>query len=170
MVMARNSMSKQLKGNRQMKKKTKKMQDGGGVNRMGLAYQIEAARRRADDRESRPARQEAEYRAAQQRRREEGGLSRLAMVPEAVRQAQMRAMNRLLRSEEQAAIGRTRAEANALERQLTDSLGRKNGGVIKKKKGGVIKKKKGGVIKKEMGGRVRGDGCCMRGKTKGRTV
>ena len=163
MVMARGSMSKQLTGNRQMKKKTKKMQDGGGVSLMGLANQIGAGRRRADDRESRPARQEAEYRAAQQRRREEGGLSRLAMIPEAVRRAQMRAMDRLVRGEEQAAISRTRAEANALERQLTDSLGRKNGG--------VVKKKKGGVIKKEMGGKMnRGDGRCIKGKTKGRMV
>tara|TARA_R110002153_G_scaffold148036_1_gene299299 strand:+ start:12 stop:482 length:471 start_codon:yes stop_codon:yes gene_type:complete len=156
-------MSKQIKGNRQMKKKTKKMRDGGGANLMGLANQIEAGRRQADRRESRPERQEAEYSAAQQRRREEGGLSRLAMIPEAVRRAQMRAMDRLVRGEEQAAISRTRAEANALERQLTDSLGRKNGG--------VVKKKKGGVIKKEMGGKMnRGDGRCIKGKTKGRMV
>ena len=47
-----------------MKKTTKKMQRGG-VNRTGLANQIAAKRRQADDRESRPARQEAEYRAAQ---------------------------------------------------------------------------------------------------------
>lgn len=134
-------------------KTTKKMQSGG-VNRSGLANQIAAKRREADRRESRPARQEAEYRAAQERRREEGGLSRLAMIPEAVRQGQVRVLNRLLAGDEAAAIGRTRAEANELERQLTDSLSRK----------------KGGVIKKKMGGRVRGDGACQRGKTKGRFV
>jgi len=135
-------------------KKTKKMQRGG-VNRTGLANQIAAKRREADFRESRPARQEAEYRAAQERRREEGGLGNmLARGAEAVRQAQVRGMNRLLAGEEGAAIGRTRAEANELERQLTDSLSRKSGGVMKKK----------------MGGRVRGDGIAQRGKTKGRFV
>ena len=134
-------------------KKTKKMQRGG-VNRTGLANQIAAKRREADFRESRPARQEAEYRAAQERRREEGGLSRLAMIPEAFRRAQMRAFDRFMAGDEAAAVGRTRAEANELERQLTDSLSRKSGGVIKKK----------------MGGRVRGDGIAQRGKTKGRFV
>lgn len=135
-------------------KKTKKMQRGG-VNRTGLANQIATKRREADFRESRPARQEAEYRAAQERRREEGGLGNtLARGAEAIRQAQVRGLNRLLAGEEGAAIGRTRAEANELERQLTDSLSRKSGGVMKKK----------------MGGRVRGDGIAQRGKTKGRFV
>lgn len=153
MAISRAQMGSQLTGNRTMKK-TKKM-NRGGVNRDGLANQIEAKRRYADDRESRPARQEAEYRAAQQRRREEGGLSRLAMIPEAVRQSQVRAMNRLLGSQEREAVGRTRAEANELERQLTDSLSRKKGGPVKSMK---------------KGGTVRGDGKCQRGKTKGRFV
>ena len=104
-------------------------------SQMGLARQTERLRRQADDRESRPARQEAEYQAAQQRRRESGGLSRLATIPEAVRRAQMRGMDRLLASEEAADIGRTRAEANELERQLTDSLSRprgfENGGMVR---------------------------------------
>ena len=135
-------------------KKTKKMQRGG-ANRTGLANQIASKRREADHRESRPARQEAEYRAAQERRREEGGVGNmLARGAEAVRQAQVRGLNRLLAGEERSAIGRTRAEANELERQLTDSLSRKGGGVMKKK----------------AGGRVRGDGICQRGKTKGRFV
>ena len=128
-------------------KTTKKMQ-AGGVTRTGLANQIATKRREADFRESRPARQEAEYRAAQERRREEGGLGNtLARGAEAVRRAQMRALERLLAGEEGAAIGRTRAEANELERQLTDSLSR---------------------MKK--GGKVRGDGICKKGRTKGRFV
>jgi hypothetical protein len=52
-------------------------------------------RRELESRDSRPARQEAEYQEAQQRRREAGGLSRLAMIPEAVRRAQVRAGDRM---------------------------------------------------------------------------
>ena len=76
------------------------------------------------------------------------------MIPEAIGRAGVRLGDRLLAGESRADIGRTRAEANELERQLTDSLSRKSGGVIKKK----------------MGGRVRGDGICQRGKTRGRFV
>jgi hypothetical protein len=99
-----------------------------------LAQSADAARGWADRLESRPARQEAEYQAAQQRRREEGGLSRLAMVPEAVRRAQMRVMDRVLAGEDRKVVGRARAEANELERQFTDSLSREGyakGGMVR---------------------------------------
>jgi len=53
------------------------------------------------------------------------------------------------------------------------SVGMKHGGGVKKMKhgGGVKKMKHGGGVKKmKHGGAVRGDGCAVKGKTKGRMV
>ena len=62
------------------------------------AKKADRLRKKLELREGRSARQEAEYQAAQKARREKGGIGRLAMIPEAVRRAQMRVGDRLLAS------------------------------------------------------------------------
>jgi hypothetical protein len=115
--------------------KVKKMKDGGEAQSRAAA-RADRLRKDLETREGRPARQEAEYQAAQQRRREAGGLSRLAMIPEAVRRAQMRVGDRLLASSQARENAPLRAEVDAADRAMTDTLGRKAGGKVKKMKAG----------------------------------
>jgi hypothetical protein len=109
----------------------KKMQAGGEAQSRAAA-RADRLRRELEDRDSRPARQEAEYQEAQQRRREAGGLSRLAMIPEAVRRAQMRMGDRMLRGAEAKETAPMRRALEAADREVTDTLGRKAGGTVKK--------------------------------------
>jgi hypothetical protein len=127
--------------------KVKKMKDGGEAQSRAAA-RADRLRKDLETREGRPARQEAEYQAAQQRRREAGGLSRLAMIPEAVRRAQMRVGDRLLASSQARENAPLRAEVDAADRAMTDTLGRKAGGKVKKM---------------AMGGKCRGMGAATRG-------
>jgi hypothetical protein len=115
--------------------KVKKMKDGGEAQSRAAA-RADRLRKDLETREGRPARQEAEYQAAQQRRREAGGLSRLAMIPEAVRRAQMRVGDRLLASSQARENAPLRAEVDAADRAMTDTLGRKAGGKVKKMRAG----------------------------------
>ena len=115
--------------------KVKKMQAGGRAQ-TGAANRADRLRKDLEAREGRSARQEAEYQAAQQRRREAGGLSRLAMVPEAVRRAQVRLGDRLLASSEARENAPLRAKVAAADREFTDTLGRKAGGKVKKMQAG----------------------------------
>jgi hypothetical protein len=127
--------------------KVKKMQAGGRAQ-TGAANRADRLRKDLEAREGRSARQEAEYQAAQQRRREAGGLSRLAMVPEAVRRAQVRLGDRLLASSEARENAPLRAKVAAADREVTDTLGRKAGGKVKKM---------------AKGGKCRGMGAATRG-------
>jgi len=127
--------------------KVKKMQAGGEAQSRAAA-RADRLRRELESRDSRPARQEAEYQEAQQRRREAGGLSRLAMIPEAVRRAQMRVGDRMLRGAEAKETAPKRREMEAADREVTDTLGRKAGGKVKKM---------------AMGGKCRGMGAATRG-------
>ena len=127
--------------------KVKKMQAGGEAQSRAAA-KADRLRRELESRDSRPARQEAEYQEAQQRRREAGGLSRLAMIPEAVRRAQVRAGDRMLRGAEARETAPKRREMEAADREVTDTLGRKAGGKVKKM---------------AMGGKCRGMGAATRG-------
>ena len=127
--------------------KVKKMKAGGEAQDRAAA-KADRLRRELESRDSRPARQEAEYQEAQQRRREAGGLSRLAMIPEAVRRAQVRAGDRMLRGAEARETAPKRREMEAADREVTDTLGRKAGGKVKKM---------------AMGGKCRGMGAATRG-------
>ena len=144
-------------------KKTKKMQAGGSAQDRARAAQDRAARgadfygRMLDQREGRPARQEAEYQAAQQRRREAGGLRRLAMIPAAIRRAQMRAGDRLLAASQERENAPLRAQVDARSMEVTNTLGRKAGGKVSKKATG------GKTKKMAKGGTCRGMGAATRG-------
>lgn len=127
--------------------KVKKMQAGGEAQSRAAA-KADRLRRELEARDSRPARQEAEYQEAQQRRREAGGLSKLAMIPEAVRRAQVRAGDRMLRGAEARENAPKRREMEAADREVTDTLGRKAGGKVKKM---------------QAGGKCRGMGAATRG-------
>jgi hypothetical protein len=145
--------------------KVKKMRAGGDAQ-MRTARAADQMRERLEARDSRPARQEAEYQEAQQRRREAGGIGRLAMIPEAVRRAQVRAGDRMLRGAEARETAPMRAELAAADRAVTDTLGRKAGGkVTKKAAGGKVKKMQaGGTPKlKTTGGVARGMGAATKG-------
>jgi len=136
--------------------KVKKMQAGGEAQSRA-AVRADRLRGELEAREGRSARQEAEYQAAQQARREKGGLSRLAMVPEAIRRAQMRVGDRLLASSQARENAPLRAQVKAADREVTDTLGRKAGGKVTKKAAG------GAVKKMAMGGKCRGMGAATRG-------
>jgi hypothetical protein len=127
--------------------KVKKMQAGGEAQSRAAA-RADRLRKELEAREGRSARQEAEYQAAQQARREKGGLSRLAMVPEAIRRAQVRAGDRMLASSQARENAPKRREVEAADREVTDTLGRKAGGKVKKM---------------AMGGKCRGMGKATRG-------
>jgi hypothetical protein len=127
--------------------KVKKMQ-AGGEPQSRAAARADRLRRELEAREGRSARQEAEYQAAQQARREKGGLSRLAMIPEAIRRAQVRAGDRMLASSQARENAPKRREVEAADREVTDTLGRKAGGKVKKM---------------VMGGKCRGMGKATRG-------
>lgn len=55
-------------------------------------------------------------------------------------------------------------------KKMEEKNKKRAGGMTKMKKGGAINMSCGGMHKKKMksGGAARADGCCMRGKTKGR--
>jgi hypothetical protein len=127
--------------------KVKKMQAGGEAQSRAAA-RADRLRRELEAREGRSARQEAEYQAAQQARREKGGLSRLAMIPEAIRRAQVRAGDRMLASSQARENAPKRREVEAADREVTDTLGRKAGGKVKK------------MVK---GGKCRGMGAATKG-------
>jgi hypothetical protein len=104
----------------------------GGDTQMDKARVADYLRDEVDRRENRSARQEAQYQEEQQARRERGGLSRLAMVPEAVRRAQMRVGDRILRDSQEKETAPIRARRDAADREFTDSLGRfADGGMVR---------------------------------------
>ena len=135
-----------MPGMKKSPRPTKRPDNLAAQNR--AAAKADRLRRELEARDSRPARQEAEYQEAQQRRREAGGLSRLAMIPEAVRRAQVRAGDRMLRGAEARETAPKRREMEAADREVTDTLGRKAGGKVKKM---------------AMGGKCRGMGAATRG-------
>jgi hypothetical protein len=109
------------------------------------AKKADRLRKKLELREGRPARQEAEYQAAQQARRERGGIGMLAMIPEAVRRAQMRVGDRLLASSEARENAPLRAEVDAADREVTDNLGRmKRGGKVTLTASSAVEKRKAG--------------------------
>ena len=136
-----------MPGMKKSPRPTKRPDNLAAQNR--AAAKADRLRRELEARDSRPARQEAEYQEAQQRRREAGGLSRLAMIPEAVRRAQVRAGDRILRGAEARETAPKRREMEAADREVTDTLGRKAGGKVKKMRDG------GGVCR-GMGAATRG--------------
>ena len=114
---------------------------------MDKARAADRLRRQLDTRDNRSARQEAQYQEEQQARRERGGLSRLAVFPEAVRRAQARAADRLVAPYEARETAPMRARAAEADREFTDSLSRMNkGGVATKSK--KVGMKRGGVVTK----------------------
>ena len=109
------------------------------------AKKADRLRKKLELREGRSARQEAEYQAAQKARREKGGIGRLAMIPEAVRRAQMRVGDRLLASSEARENAPLRAEVDAADREVTDNLGRmKRGGKVTLTASSAVEKRKAG--------------------------
>jgi hypothetical protein len=127
--------------------KVKKMRTGGDAQ-MDKARVADQMRERLEQRDTRSARQEARYQEEQQARRERGGLSKLAMIPEAVRRAQVRAADRLMAPYEARETAPMRRALEAADREVTDTLGRKAGGAVKKM---------------AMGGKCRGMGAATRG-------
>jgi hypothetical protein len=134
--------------------KVKKM-EAGGKTQTRAANRADRLRKDLETRESRSERQEAEYQEAQQRRREAGGLGRLAMIPEAIRRAQMRAGDRLLAREQERENAPLRAQVDAADRAMTDTLGMKAGGKVKKMREGGMCRGMGAATR---GGRFMKDG------------
>lgn len=193
-AISRTQMGSQLRGNRVKKSKSGKLSDltgdgkvtqadvlkgrgvfkkGGNVKKYqaGGRAQIDAAnkadrlRKQLELREGRPARQEAEYQEAQQARREKGGIGKLAMIPEAIRRAQMRVGDRLLASSEARENAPLRAEVDAADREVTDTLGRmKKGGKVGMHKMPDGTMMKDSAHKMKAGGKVRGYGKARGGK------
>jgi hypothetical protein len=147
-----NKMKGYAKGGDTKKKKKDVKSKTDRDEQMDKARSADRMRRQLEERDSRSERQEAQYQEEQQARRERGGLSRLAMLPEAVRRAQVRALDRLIAPSEERETAPMRARAAEAEREFTDSLSQMNkGGMAKKKrmaKGGAVKSyNKGGMVK-----------------------
>lgn len=157
-------------------KKTKKMNRGGSAQeRLDREIAANRARARARSAQDRAASQSATARRGLEAYDEDNyrkGIERTMAenvsrhrgpgIANAIQRGIARAGNAVSRlgadltyGEREATRARYRAQADAADRAVTDTLGRKKGGSVKSMK---------------KGGKVRGDGICQRGKTKGRFV